>query len=109
MNERSKLKQQINNREEYKKLCREIQRQYRLAKENYYNRICKEFEDLDGKHDPKLYTRLKDLQLRKSYARAGLQSKEGKMLLTTQEVLDSWDEHVSEQYSANKQILIIIQ
>ena len=91
MNERSKTettKQQNNKREEYKKVCRDIQRQCRLAQENYYNQIRKELEDLDRKQNPKLFTRIKYLQPKKPYARAGLQSKEGKALFTTQEVLD---------------------
>ena len=94
MNERSKLKQQSNKRDEYKELCREIQRQCRQAKEQYYNKICEELEDLDKKHNPKLYARIKDLQIRKPRAKAGLKNLEGKMLMTTQEIVDRWEEYV---------------
>ena len=55
MSERSKLKQQSNMRDEYKELCREIKRQCRQAKEHYYNNLCEELEDLDKKHNAKLY------------------------------------------------------
>ena len=72
MNERSTLKQQNNKRDQYKKLCREIKRQCRLAKEKHCNKICKKLEDLDRKHSPKLYVRSGDLQLKKLYARARL-------------------------------------
>ena len=61
MNERSKLKEQSNKKDEYKELCREIQLMYRQAKEHYYNKICEELEDLDKKYNPKLYARIKDL------------------------------------------------
>ena len=91
MNERNKLKQQSNKRDEYKELCREIQRQCRQAKEHYYNKICEELEDLDKKHNPKLYARVKDLQIRKPRAKAGLKNLEGKMLMTTQEIVDRWE------------------
>ena len=92
MNEKSKLKTTNQQRGEYKESCREVQRQFRLPKETYYDRICKELEDQDRKHNPKLYTRTKDLQLRKPCDRTGLKSKEGKMLLTIQKVLYRWEE-----------------
>ena len=86
-------------------MFREIQRQCRLAKENHYNQICNELEDLDRKHNPKLFNRIRNLQPKKPYSRVGLQYKEDKMLLATQEVLDRWAEYVGELYAANKQIL----
>ena len=108
MSERSKLKQQSNKRNEYKDLCREIQRQCRQAKEHYYNNLCEELEDLDKKHNPKLYARIKGLQIKKPHAKAGLKNQEGKMLMTTQDMLDRWEEYVRELYSENRSKLTII-
>ena len=65
MNERIKLNQRSNIRDVYNKLFREVQRQYRLTKENHYNTMCEEMEELDRKLSPKLYARTKDLQQKK--------------------------------------------
>ena len=107
MKERSKPKQQSNERDEYEKLCWEMQCQCTLSKEKDYNKICEELEDIERKHNPKLYTGIKNLQLRKPYAKAGFKNKVDKILLTTQEMLDGWEEYVRELCSDSMQKLIM--
>lgn len=45
--------------EEYRKLKHDIQSLCRKTKENYYQEKCKELEDLDRLHSPKLFTKSK--------------------------------------------------
>ena len=56
----------------------------------------------------KLYARIKGLQIKKPHAKAGLRNQEGKILMTTQDMLDRWKEYVRELYSENRSKLTII-
>ena len=108
MNEMSKRKQKDNKKEEYKRMCGEIQRKCRSTKTTYYNEICAELQELDKRqHNPRLFKRTKDLQQRKSYTKTKLKDKNGKTLLTIDEVLERWQEYVTELYSDNRQKLTV--
>ena len=99
MQERSKLKNQPHKMQEYKQLCRDIQRNCRNARGRYLDEKCKELEELDAKHNPKLYSKIKELKQQKPHAKMGPKNKEGKMLQSDNDVLKRWQEYVTELYS----------
>ena len=63
MEDRRRIKNQatMSSNNKQKELAREIERDYRKTKEEYYKIKCEELEKLDKLHSPNLYKKLKDL------------------------------------------------
>ena len=99
MKKRSHIKNQRNKREKYLELCRDIQKSCRKAKERYYENKCMELEELDAKHRPELYDKIKEIKPIKHKAKLGLKSKDGKMLQNNQDIILRWQEYVTELYA----------
>ena len=102
MNEQSKIKNK-SSKDEYKKICRAIQKECRKAKEVYYNNICNELEDLDRKNNPKLFSVIKnELRQQKAQVRAGLKGSKGDLLMETADILTRWEEYVADLYADDR-------
>ncbi|KAG1683135.1 hypothetical protein GQR58_010144 [Nymphon striatum] len=95
MIERRKLKNPKNSKNNirYKQMCRNIQKSCREAKETYYRDKCEELEELDAKHSPKLYVKIKELQQKKPRIKLGLRNKEGVVLQEDDDIKKRWHEY----------------
>ena len=102
MEERRKAKQQPSNTKKYKMLCKEIRKECKKAKEKYYSDKCKELEELDAKHSPRLFTKLKELKERKNNAKSGLRNKDGQIIQDEDNILKRWHEYTTELYSNDR-------
>ena len=56
-----KIKLDKKSQKKYREMHRQVQKMCRKAKDHYYNDKCAELEDPDRKHNPKLYTKIKQL------------------------------------------------
>ena len=96
MEERRKAKQHPSNTKKYKMLCKEIRKECKKAKDKYYGDKCKELEELDAKHSPQLFTKLKELKERKNNAKSGLRNKDGQVIQDEDNILKRWHEYTTE-------------
>ncbi|KAG1668804.1 Craniofacial development protein 2 [Nymphon striatum] len=105
MIERRKLKNPKNSKNNirYKQMCRNIQKSCREAKETYYRDKCEELEELDAKHSPKLYVKIKELQQKKPRIKLGLRNKEGVVLQEDDDIKKRWHEYVKQLYSDRRE------
>ena len=102
MKERKKYKNRISEfeRRKYKELQQKIQRECRKAKANYWNKQCSELEELDKKHSPKMYKKLKEVNNKRNATstHTGIKSATGELLLEKTEILHRWEEYINELY-----------
>ena len=100
MEERRKFKNTCTEtgRAKYKGLKHTIQKQCRLAKDNYYNEKCIELEELDRIHSQLVYKKIKEFQPRKNRILQHIKDKQGKSLQERGEILERWAEYVEDLY-----------
>ncbi|XP_063596643.1 uncharacterized protein LOC134773375 [Penaeus indicus] len=67
-------------------------------KERFYAEKCKELEELDKKHSPKLYNKIEEFRSNKTQVRSNIQDKNGKMLQNMSDMLIRWQEYTEELY-----------
>ena len=105
----NEVNQKIDSKEEYRKLCRETQKECRKAKEDQYKNICIELEGLDRKNNSKLFSVIKnELQQKKAQVRAGLKDDKGEILLETTKIIARWHiEYVTALYADDRTQVII--
>ena len=101
MEERRKLKLE-NKRVEYKLLYKDIKQSCRKAREKYYEDKCKELEELDAKHSPKFFTKIKEIRRKKNYAKSGLRNKEGQIIQDGEGIVRRWYEYIAELYNDDR-------
>ena len=101
MEERRKLKLE-NKRVEYKQLCKDIKKSCRKAREKYYEDKCKELEELDAKHSPRFFTKIKEIRRKKNYAKSGLRNKEGQIIQDDEGIVRRWYEYIAELYNDDR-------
>jgi len=82
----------------YKELKHTIQKQCRLAKDNYYNEKCIELEELDRIHSQLVYKKIKEFQPRRNRILQHIKDKQGKSLQERGEILERWAEYVEDLY-----------
>ena len=104
MEERRKYKNSCTDTgmKKYKELKHTIQKQCRIAKDNYYTEKCIELENLDKIHSQLLYKKIKELQPKKGRILQHIKSKQGKCLLEREEILERWAEYVENLYNDNE-------
>ena len=100
MEERRKFKNTCTEtgRAKYKELKHTIQKQCRLAKDNYYNEKCIELEELDRIHSQLVYKKIKEFQPRRNRILQHIKDKQGKSLQERGEILERWAEYVEDLY-----------
>lgn len=94
MEERRKLKSLVNTECKQKELTKEIQRECRKAKKNYYQQQCEELEELDKIHSPKLYKKIKELTPKSKKIQLGIKDCDGKMLYEEELITKRWEEYI---------------
>ena len=100
MEERRKFKNSFTEtgKGKYKELKHTIQKQCRLAKDNYYNEKCIELEELDRIHSQLVYKKIKEFQPRKNRILQHIKDKQGESLQERGEILERWAEYVEDLY-----------
>ena len=98
MEEKRKLK--LEDKKEYKQLCKNIKKSCRKTREKYYEDKCKELEELDAKHSPRFFTKIKEIR-RKNYAKSGLRTKEGQIIQDDEGIV-RWYEYIAELYNNDR-------
>ena len=89
MEEKRKLK--LEDKKEYKQLCKDIKKSCRKTREKYYEDKCKELEELDAKHSPRFFTKIKEIRRKKNYAKSGLRTKEGQIIQDDEGIVTWYD------------------
>ena len=79
-----------------------IRKECKKAKEKYYGDKCKELEELDAKHSPRLFTKLKELKERKNNAKSGQRNRDGQVIQDANNILKRWHEYTTELYSDDR-------
>ena len=99
MEERRKLKR---NTSEYNLMEREIKRQCKKAKADWYQRQCEEIEQMERNHQIKsLHEKVKQITDRKTGIKNGsgcMKDRDGNMLFEQEEIGKRWIEYISELY-----------
>ena len=96
MEHRRKVKNQIS-QQEYRELCKNIQKECRQAKEGYYSRLCEKLEELDRLNSIKLHSEVKKFKDRKPQIQLGIKSKEGDLLHTDEDITRRWEEYIGDE------------
>ena len=81
----------------YKLLDREIRQECKQAKEEHYNHLCAEIEELDKHHNPIMYSKVKSMEY-KTKIKLGVQNKDGELLTEPEQILDRWFEYIGDLY-----------
>ena len=84
MEERRNFK---HNKLRYVELTKEIRRMCRKAKKDYHESLCNEVEELDRKHNPKVYIIIKMLTNKRISGNSNIKDKNGNTLTTEQEIM----------------------
>ncbi|KAG1653072.1 LINE-1 retrotransposable element ORF2 protein [Nymphon striatum] len=79
---------------EVNKWNKEIKKDCRKAKEDYYSEKCQELERLDAMHSPNLYKKIKEFKPKKMRIKIGIRNKEGKLLNEEAEINKRWEEYI---------------
>lgn len=92
--------------QQMKNLTIEIRNQCRKAKETYYEEKCKELEELDKVHSPKLFQKLKEMKGKPHKLTLGIKNSNGKLLYEQQDIDKRWEQYIGEElyndYRPNK-------
>ena len=81
----------------YKLLDREIRQECKQAKEDYYNNLCEEIEELDKHHNPIMYSKVKSME-HKTKLKLGVQNNEGELLTEPELILNRWFEYIGDMF-----------
>ena len=83
----------------YNVLDREIQQECKQAKEDHYNHLCAEIEELDRHHD--LIMQVKSME-NQTKIKLGVQNKEGELLTEPALMLDRWFEYIGDLFEDDR-------
>ena len=103
--ERRKLKGKSSETEkqQYKKLCSDFQRQARRDKEEYYKKIC---DDIETEHNNgnarAMFGKIRQVSKKFSPRTSSIKNKEGEVLSDLDKVLDRWKEYTEELFEKDK-------
>ena len=81
----------------YKLLDREIRQECKQSKEDHYNHLCEEIEELDKHHNPIMYSKVKSME-HKTKVKLGVQNKEGELLTEPELILNRWFEYIGDLF-----------
>ena len=89
---------------QYKQLKSKIQRLCRKAKNDYFNEKCAEIEKLEKTHNPRFYTKIKEMTPKRHMNSQTIKDKDGKLLYEPEVILERWAQYVEDciQYSDNR-------
>ena len=85
----------------YIKLDKEIGKECKSAKENWWKENCKIIEELECKHRTReMHVKIKEVSghRRKQYISGCIENKEGKLLFDKEEIKERWTQYITELY-----------
>ena len=85
-------------KDNYKEFKQTIQKQCRIAKDNYYNENCIELEDHGQNSQPVSTQKDKKNSTQKSKVLQLIKDKQGKCLLERDEIFERWAEYIENVY-----------
>ena len=73
--------------EQYKQLNKQNKKECRAAKADYFTLQCEELLKFDRKHNPLLFLKIKDMEIRKKHLMNCIKHKQRKILTNEEEIL----------------------
>src|SRR5215469_8982612 len=108
MDERRKFKGIDDQR--YKSINRMIHKEYNKARETWMNDRCMDIENLSKRDQQMMYEKVSELTRERKYKQGKtIKKKDGTVVMGKVEVMERWDEYISEIFRDNRQENINIQ
>lgn len=91
------------NRERYRQKNKEIRKKIREAQQLYFEQNCRELEELEKKHDTfNMHKKVKEVLNTYKKSSTDLEDKNGKLIITVEDKLKTWEEYILELFSDNR-------
>ena len=108
MDERRKFKDIDDQR--YKSINRMIHKECNKARETWMNDRCMDIENLSKSDQQMMYEKVSEVTRERMYKQGkAIKKKDGTVVMGKEEVMERWDEYISELFRDNRQENINIQ
>ena len=74
------------------------------AKERFYNEKCKKIQELDERHNPRMYKIVKEMQPGSRKEMNAIRAENGRLLTRKEDVLKIFAEYIEELYNDNREL-----